>query len=175
VAEIWKPVVGWKGFYEVSNLGRVRSLAHTIMRSNGRRQTFRSRILRPCVLHDRGGYLAVSLSRSGKGHTKPVHVLVARAFHGPCPKGQQIRHRDGVTKNCRSTNIRYGTPTQNSEDRLQHGTFLRGERCPSTKLTQKQVIEIRNRAESSSSIAHIYGVSPSTIRNIRHGATWRWL
>ena len=82
--EIWKPVVGYEGHYEVSSFGRVRTLKY---HKND-----------PCLsLHENSktGYLQVQLWKHQKPRTVLVHQLVARAFLGPRPGSQQVRHGNG--------------------------------------------------------------------------------
>ncbi len=110
--EQWRPVVGWQGYYEVSSRGRVRSLPRTIMRSNGKPQTFKERILRPAP--DRNGYLAVTLCRDGVARTVQVHVVEFAAFNGPLPRGMTVDHRDRNETNNDIGNLRLATNQQNA-------------------------------------------------------------
>jgi len=89
--EVWKPVVGYEGFYEVSNLGRVKRL-ETRVNSNVGGRTVRERILKNIPTYQ--GYLKVHLCVDNKRIKKNVHRLVAEAFipnpnNLPC-----INHRD---------------------------------------------------------------------------------
>lgn len=83
--EIWMPINGYEGLYEVSSLGRVKSLArvfkHTARNSHKETAAYlKERILQP--QQDNCGYLHVRLSRDGKQYLSKVHVLVAEAFLG---------------------------------------------------------------------------------------------
>lgn len=106
--EIWCPVVGYEGHYEVSDLGRVRSVKHG------------TRMLRPSTAGR--GYLAVHLSLSGRVRTCYVHHLVAEAFIGPRPDGLEICHGNGDIRDARAENLRYDTHHANMRDSLLHGT-----------------------------------------------------
>jgi hypothetical protein len=103
--ETWKPVVGYEGLYEVSDRGRVRTVP---------------RILKPGTLNH--GHLHVNLWINRKGKTRTVHRLVAAAFIGPCPDGQEVRHLDGNPTNNAVENLKYGTRSENLLDRVRHGT-----------------------------------------------------
>lgn len=103
--ETWKPVVGHPN-YEVSDLGRVYS-------NRG------ARILKPGVASN--GYPTVAL---GRGNTRTLHSLVADAFLGPRPEGQEVRHKDGDRMNPRADNLVYGTRTDNINDAVAHGTWM---------------------------------------------------
>lgn len=117
--EKWRPVPGWETLYEVSSLGRVRSVDRVVMCKNpwgvtaGRR--FKSKMLRS----DPGacGYHYVSLSRPGLIRQKHyVHDLVARAFLGPRPPGKLVRHLNDHIHNNTPENLAYGDMKQNSRD-----------------------------------------------------------
>ena len=79
VTEIWRPVVNYEGWYEVSNLGRVRSLNRVIIRRNGVKYRAKGRILRP-QRHLPSWVLSVTLARRGDRQQACVHKLVEAAF-----------------------------------------------------------------------------------------------
>lgn len=173
--EIWQPVIGFEGRYEVSSLGRVRSIDH-YTRSNNRwgpyTVRFRGKVLRPRLS---GGYQSVTLSLSGQTVQKNVHVLVAQAFIGPRPLDQVVCHRDGDKSNCAETNLYYGTHKDNSLDAINHGHQPRGERQGSSKLTEQNVREIRGliKTNSQRKLAAQFGVCQTTIRIVAKGQGWR--
>lgn len=107
MSENWKPIAGYEGKYEISDLGRVKSLV--------RHGDTNSRILKPVLR--KSGHLQVSLS----GKTRKVHQLVAVAFLGPCPDGMEICHKDGNPANNHASNLKYGTRADNARDRVDHG------------------------------------------------------
>lgn len=78
--EIWKDVVGYEGLYEVSNLGRVRSLDRETEDTLGRKRKWKGQILNPTISNNGKGYLRVRLSEDGKRTDFRVHRLVAEAF-----------------------------------------------------------------------------------------------
>ncbi|WP_415649104.1 NUMOD4 motif-containing HNH endonuclease [Rhodococcus ruber] len=118
--ENWAPVPDFEGYYEVSDLGRIRSVDRVIVRKNGSRQTVRSRIL---ALHPNvvSGYPQVHLYISGHGTMLYAHQLVAAAFIGPRPDGMYVCHKDGNPQNNAASNLRYDTPSSNMYDRVHHG------------------------------------------------------
>ena len=75
--EIWKDIVGFEGFYQVSDSGRVRSLLRTQIHSNGNVRTYESKILKP---NDADVYLSVNLYKKGKSKTYRIHRIVAAHF-----------------------------------------------------------------------------------------------
>lgn len=95
--EEWRPVVGFEGLYEVSNLGNVRSLDRTIVRSDGVVQSRSGRLLIPFKNND--GYLESKLSCGGVSRRYGIHRLVAMAFI-PNPDGlEEVNHLDAVRDN----------------------------------------------------------------------------
>jgi hypothetical protein len=118
--ERWLPVVGWEGFYEVSDQGRVRSLARTVWRSDGRRHFVAERLLTPRK-STTSAHQHVSLTRNNVSINQRVHRLVLAAFVGPCPPGMVSLHWDDVPTNNRLGNLRYGTRSENQHDRVRNG------------------------------------------------------
>ena len=103
MSERWRPIFNFPA-YMVSDQGRVYS--HRMQK-----------YLRPGIASN--GYPTVAL---GRGNTRTLHSLVAEAFIGLCPKGQEVRHRDGIRANPKLSNLRYGTRRDNILDAIAHGT-----------------------------------------------------
>lgn len=108
--DVWLPIPGWYG-YEVSDQGDVYSLKS-------------ERLLRQ-RLHSRDGYCMVNLYGDEGRSTVTVHTLVLGAFVGPRPEGYVCRHLNGVAQDNRLTNLKWGTPEENAQDALDHGTHAR--------------------------------------------------
>ena len=119
--ERWLPVVSYEGLYEVSDHGRVRSVDRFVNHARSGTLRLRGRILRPAVggRHPRA---CVVLSRDGIERTKAVHALVARAFLGPCPAGQEVLHGPAGALVNRLDNLSYGTHSANIHDKQRDGT-----------------------------------------------------
>lgn len=110
-SESWLPAVGYEGLYEVSDLGRVRSLPR--VRRNG--NPLSGRILRPGP--QRRGYLTVALTgRDGVVRSRRVHQLVLAAFVGMRPEGMAVLHRNDVPGDNRLVNLYYGSRLENFVD-----------------------------------------------------------
>jgi NUMOD4 motif/HNH endonuclease len=173
MAEEWKPVPGYEGLYEASNLGNVRSF-HA-----GRGSGKRGDLLRPALTGGASPRLCVVLYKNGvKKKTRLVHQLVLEAFTGPCPPGQEARHGPGGALDNRLANLCWGTKAENEADRVRDGTTNRGERQWSARLTREQVTECRRRyaaGEGQGVLAAEFGVSGPTVSNAITGATWSWL
>lgn len=123
MTERWLPVVGYEGYYDVSDRGRVRSLDRTST-PRGRAPYRRpGRILVLCPLSS--GHLVVKLYAKGhRPRTVRVHTLVLEAFVGSCPTGLEACHWDGRPANNRRTNLRWDTRSANVLDSVRHGTHV---------------------------------------------------
>jgi HNH endonuclease/NUMOD4 motif len=170
--ETWKDIPGHYG-YQVSDEGRIRS-----KRKDGYSKELRDewRILKGETFRSTG-YRCQRLACDEGGYkTKTIHRLVMLAFVGPCPKGQQVRHKDGTRTNCRLDNLEYGTAKQNNkDDKDRDGTQLIGEKHHQCKLTEAQVWEIialLKQGKSQSSIAKQYDVLQCHVNAINKGRLW---
>ena len=193
--ENWRQVPGFEGFYSVSDKGRVR-------REGPGYHCRKTRILKPG--NNGFGYRHVEFSIAGKCKVFRIHYLVLLAFVGPRPEGHCTNHIDFNPSNNRLENLEYVTPKENtwhSIFRLAHGDrhysrkhpeylargdrsgprlhperMARGENNGSAKLTEKQVCEIRKTMGiSQRKLGNIYGVSGTTIMNIKNRNRWGWL
>ena len=140
--EIWKDVVGYEGYYQVSNLGRVKSLDR--ISSNGRK--IKGKILSTKV-NTPPYYPRVSLSVNGKMKLVQVHRLVAQAFvYNPDPEHKtQVGHKDESRTNNRADNLEWVTPKENSNmplhrervSKANEGKVLSAETKSKISLSQK--------------------------------------
>lgn len=118
MTEEWRPVVGWEGWYSVSDAGRVRSEERQARTVRGV-WTYKSRIRTP--VHGRLGHQSVVLSKPGKSQSWLIHRLVLTAFVGPCPEGMESLHWDDDPSNNRLSNLRWGTRSDNLRDMVRNG------------------------------------------------------
>ena len=105
--EVWRDVKGYEGLYQVSNMGRVKSL--------GRKDRFgrviKERILEPAVTHN--GYLRVGLHVDGKRKMLRVHRLVCEAFHENPDNKSEVNHVNEDKTDNRACNLEWSTRTEN--------------------------------------------------------------
>ena len=147
--EIWKPIVGYEGYYEVSNLGRVRSIDRVVVDKTGRRQFKKGTLLnyRP----DRQGYYIVALSINRKYKTKCVHTLVADAFIPNPDNLPQVNHKDEVKSNNCVDNLewcsaKYNANYGNRNKKVIEANIKNGNWNPShIGLDKKELRRISNR------------------------------
>lgn len=130
MSEFWRPVTGHECYYEVSDLGSVRSVDRLVVQANGKKRWFPGVGLRSRVQNN--GYLAVGLKCGGSTWCRSVHRLVLEAFVGPCPDGMEVRHLNGNKTDNRLENLRYGTRYENMRDQVAHGTHRQSQKthCP---------------------------------------------
>lgn len=129
--EEWRPITDW-GLFQVSSWGRVRNAAT-------------GNFLTPQP-KGKWGHLKVCLARNGaqtRGEDRkdfPIHKLVMHAFHG-AGEGE-IRHLNGISWDNTAGNLAYGTPSENRQDALKHGTMSQ-RKAGRTILTETDVDAIR--------------------------------
>jgi hypothetical protein len=111
--EKWKPIRGYTGIYEASNLGRIRALGTTIIKSNGRQQTSATKVLTPGI--DSGGYPLVVLCKNFSKRSFRVHRIIGKLFvRNPNPRiFTQINHKDRERSNCRAKNLEWVSNREN--------------------------------------------------------------
>lgn len=124
--ERWRAVLGYEGVYEVSDQGRVRSLA----RCDSRGRRVKPRIM--SQITQQSGHMCVKLSRDGSYRSAKVHQLVLEAFVGPRPDGCESLHYDDNPANNNIVNLRWGTRSENLRDRVRNGlhVFANKTHCP---------------------------------------------
>lgn len=173
--EIWKDVNGWEQYYQVSNIGRVRSLSRMTTLKNGVKRYCAGQILKPCL--NSGKYYTVRLSRDGFAVTKSVHQLVARAFLSNPLGLKQINHISGDKIDNRALNIEWCTDKHNKEHAKIHGLKNdTGEQNPNAKLSTDQVrVILRCNDLKNTELANIFNVSPSMIGRIKKRTSWKCL
>lgn len=153
--EIWKPVVGWEQYYEVSTLGRVKSLRRNKI-LNSRR--------------NKGGYRTVSFWKGHYQKLNRVHSVMLETFVGPRPTGWVINHKNGIRYDNRLENLEYISWQGNIDHGVELGHFCK-------KLTPLDVMEIKRLLTAPNvNMTHIgnqFGVTVQMIYNIREEKSWK--
>lgn len=169
---IWKPILRFNGEYEVSNTGLIRSTYKVIEKSNGKKYTRVSKILKHAI--DKSGYLRVAVSFNGELKTQKVHRLVAWCFVNGDKDATEVNHKDGNKLNNHYSNLEWVNRSENMKHAYSNKLInpKRGESNGNSKLNAEQVKEIRQVAESSGryygrkELANKYGVSECRIKEI---------
>lgn len=177
--EIWKDVNGWEGLYQVSNLGRVRSVPHY----DWMNRPYKGKVLTP--VRNGNGYLRVNMTNGKIRRLSDVHRLVASAFI-PNPNGYpEVNHKDEDKDNNHVDNLEWCTEKYNTNygtGRKRAGAKVRGEKNPFAKLKEKDVIEIRKITKENGCsptiqklVSEKFSISERTVRHIYHGDIWKHL
>ena len=172
IDEIWKNVVGYEGLYEVSNLGKVRSLKRPHI----------GRIRKPQFTQD--GYYKLNLSKHNKRTNYLISRIVATAFIPNPLNKSEINHKDCDKTNNRESNLEWHTHLENMRHAGRNGRLNTprdatsyGETKPGAKLNWDDVLEIRalypTGAYTYAALGRIFNVHYLNIRNIVQGWGWK--
>lgn len=173
--EEWRPVFGYEGLYEVSDIGNVKSLCARY----GVRLV--PKVLSP--VRSGYGYASYQLTKNAVKKRHLAHAMVLSAFVGPRPAGLVCCHADGNHSNNHVGNLRWATQKENMQDAKRHGTTeasiraLRkaGEGHWNARLTTEDVLRIREASlfgASQNSLSRSYGVKQSQIWRVIKGLSW---
>lgn len=169
----WKKIPGFPFRHEVSECGRVRTLA--FVDAAGRYHGPREKRI---TVSSVGKNYKTSSIRVSDGDQSKLHLvshLVAAAFIGDRPEGMEVLHIDGNPQNNAASNLRYGTRKENVADTYRHGRGIKAETHPMAKLTLAQVDEIKEKSKKGvmgKDIAAEFGVCESTVSVIKNSKSW---
>jgi hypothetical protein len=171
VEEEWRDVPGYDGWYECSDLGRVRSWR------SGSHQGRRDEPLVMSPGRRNKGYLHVGLTKAGRVKYLAISRMVLTAFVGEAPgRDWDACHDNGINTDNRLSNLRWDTKAANAADKRRHGTQFLGEEQPASKLTERAVKEARVLVEAGNGsirgLARKHGVSKTTMWQAVRGKTW---
>lgn len=165
----WRLIPGHE-FYEVSEHGDIR-------RAVKGKCTYPGRLRK--LSEDKNGYLIFNYQKNGRRINLKSHRCVAIAFIGfPPSKKHEVAHNDGSKTNNHFSNLRWATPKENQLDRTMHGTDSKGSDRWCAKLSESDVLNIRERlncGEMGKDLSVEYGVSKSLISLIRNNKKWKHL
>lgn len=161
--EIWKDILGYEGQYQISNMGRVKSLGRKVW--GGKTYYFKEGKILKNKIGKNKPYYYVCLYKNNKQKTFMIHTLVALNFIGERPYKNDICHINGDSSDNRLSNLRYDTRTENFND-----MYRQGKKNPNGKLSIDEVLEIRrvHREEKlmHKEIAEMFNISLSTVNAI---------
>ena len=165
-SEVWRPVKGFEGVYEVSSLGRVKSLARVIHRGSSDYST-RDRILTASL---KNGYPFVSLTNGRRTRPEYVHRLVAEAFIPNTLGFPCVNHKDETRTNnsvenlewcTREYNLKFGTARKRQSETLRN----KSRRVTARDKSGRLVSIFRSPTDASEST----GIDRSSIDKALHG------
>jgi len=179
INEIWKDIHNYEGLYQISNLGRVKSLAKQ-WRSGNNGVTLRyhkDKILRQ---QNHSGYLEVKLCNNGNKYSAKVHRLVCQAFL-PNPENKpEVNHKDGNPTNNHDSNLEWCTHDENMQHAKRIGLTLKGIEHPSSQLTNSQVYRLKMISKNIeinygywTRISRSLNVSVGSIRDAQRNKTYK--
>lgn len=159
--ELWRNIDGYKGMYQVSSLGRVRSY-----------KSKKEWILKPGK--NNSGYLYVNLCQDGKYKSMSVHRLVATYFLGK--SSLVVNHKDGDKLNNILGNLEWISDSDNRKHAKENGLLASGERNGMHKLTRQEVELIRTKYKEGKKLRFLsreFGVSRQVITKIIKFINWK--
>ena len=163
--ETWKPIAD-QPLFEVSNFGRIKCLEHVSPKGYRIKE-------RVCKQSRNHGYLEVG-SLQGSKFGRLVHRQVAAAFIPNPDVKPQVNHKDGNKANNHVSNLEWVTASENHQHAFDTGLnkAVKGSDHSQAKLTESDVVQIRNSSETLRVLATRFGVSRGAISDIRRKRTW---
>ena len=163
--ETWKPVLGLEEFYEVSDLGNVRSFVRKGKTQFGVRE-YGGKVVKPFISST--GYPAINLTKKGYRKQYLLHRIVLETFIGQPSKGMEGCHNDGNKENCKLSNLRWDTRKNNHKDQKLHGTKQK----IGKKINEEIALEIKELNEKLTIISKKYNLSRIQIWRIKTNRAW---
>ena len=175
--EEWRPISGFEGIYEISNLGRIKRIGPW---SDGRmRKPHICKLKEKLVPKGQKTYLSIMLSKDRGRTYHQVHRLVLTAFVGPAPSPKHhANHKNGNTLENTPENLEWVTPSENQFHayRVLHATTRPGSKHHGAKIREDDALAIRalrKRGWTLKRLAKQFGISEPTVCWIAKGKAWK--
>lgn len=172
--ESWKDIKGFEGLYQVSNLGRVKTLEKEVSHSRNKLlKVKRKSIIKKQVFNKKNGYMYVSLNKDKKMYNFSIHRLVAIHFIDNFNNKSEVNHIDGNKTNNTILNLEW----VNAKENTNH-SFKIGHPSKRIKLNVDKVIEIRKLYSTGNYtlnyLSKVYEVKTKTIKKVINRETWNF-
>lgn len=178
--EQWEDIEGFEGKYQVSNLGRVKSLDRIVEYLVGKQKRIKinkGKILTGIYIK---GYVRVVLNLNNSKGSRAVfiHRLVCLAFIPNPDNKETVNHKNMIRNDNRLENLEWNTYSENNKHSYANSNRIRpiGERSNSGKLKEKDVLTIRNiikeKSMSINELAKMFNVDRMTISRVKHRKSW---
>lgn len=173
--EIWKEVKGFEGFYEVSNIGNVRSVVRCVNHYLGGKSLKKSVLLKKTI--NNRGYYSVILKKNSFSKCSMCHKLVLESFSTNDFNKPIVNHKNGIKTDNRLENLEWCTYSENTKHAFDNGMIYNKtkEERYNSKLTEDIVKEIRDNKLNHKNVyyAKKYNVSKCLITNILKNKSWK--
>lgn len=174
--EIWKDIYGYEGYYQVSSLGRIKSLKRIVYGVGHGYNRMKEETIKKFGIHNKG-YYQVQLCKERCKRTFKVHRLVATAFCENKNNYEQVDHIDGNKLNNRVDNLEWVTNKENHNRKMKMGLNinLTGEKHGMNKYSKETVIQLYKKyldGMKQTEIAEIFNVNKSTVNAICSKRLW---
>lgn len=164
--EVWKDVKGFEDYYEISNLGNLKSKDRIIKHYKGGFRKYKAKLKKSRLNHN--GYLRCNLKIGGVRYDFTIHRLVAEAFLDNKESRPFINHINGNKADNKVENLEWVTSSENTIHAVKN-------RLIKTKLTDKQAIEVHNSNLSNRKLASIYGINHTIVWRIKNKIAYKHL
>ena len=169
--EVWKKVEGFKG-YEISNLGRVKSLQRYVDNHSGFKKLLKEKYLKNHI--SKTGYCIVDLKENNKRKTFKVHRLIAIHFIEKIEGKEFVNHIDGNKLNNEISNLEWCCIAENNKHARETGLVdQNGYKSNKASFTKEQALFIKESNKSIKELSIYFNVSFSTIYRIKKQITYK--
>lgn len=172
IMEVWKNIAEYKGIYQVSSFGNVRSLDRKIL-SGGKEMFLNGKVLKKQL--GTNGYLFVRLSKYSKVKNYLIHRLVALTFMNTNSVLLQVNHIDGDKGNNNVNNLEWCTPSENRKHAFANGLSNQiGINHNNAIFTNSDVKNIRSSSKTAKELSKQYNCATTTIYAVKSRQNWNY-